>query len=142
MSLAEQLLGINWKCPFWQRSQPISCKAKFPQRDSMYVVDFKYNIHYQNIWGGLRSYLFLCPEKPKMPRNLPNNLHGWAFYKIMTFDQESLPITYYNFHHKSLVRPTTKSPNWQRSQPISYKANLSQRETAPTRCQIQYNLPK
>ena len=44
------------------------------------------------------------------------------------FNQESLPITYYNFHHKSLVRPKSKSPNWQGFQPISYKANFSQRD--------------
>ena len=45
------------------------------------------------------------------------------------FNQESLPITYYNFHHKSLVRPKSKSPNWQGSQPISYKTNFSQKES-------------
>ena len=45
------------------------------------------------------------------------------------FNQERLPITYHNFRHKSLVRPKSKSPNWQGSQPISYKANFSQRET-------------
>ena len=45
------------------------------------------------------------------------------------FNQESLPITYYDFHHKSLVRLKSKSPNWQRSQSISYKANFLQRET-------------
>ena len=42
------------------------------------------------------------------------------------FNQERLPITYHNFRHKSLVRPKSKSPNWQESQPISYKANFSQ----------------
>ena len=45
------------------------------------------------------------------------------------FNQESLPITYYNFHHKSLVRHKIKYPNWAGSQTISYKANFSQRET-------------
>ena len=45
------------------------------------------------------------------------------------FSQESLPITYYNFHQKSLVRSNSKSPNWQGSQTISYKANFSQRKT-------------
>ena len=44
------------------------------------------------------------------------------------FNQEKLPITYHNFCHKSLVRPKSKSPNWQGSQPISYKANFSQRD--------------
>ena len=27
----------------------------------------------------------LYPEKPKIAKKLPNNLHGWAFYKIMKF---------------------------------------------------------
>ena len=43
------------------------------------------------------------------------------------FNQERLPITYHNFRHKSLVRPKSKSPNWQGSQPISYKTKFSQR---------------
>ena len=29
---------------------------------------------------------------PKIAKNLPYNLHGWAF-----FNQQSLPITYYDF---------------------------------------------
>ena len=37
------------KYPIWQRCQPISYKAKFWQRDIIYLVDFKYNITYQNI---------------------------------------------------------------------------------------------
>ena len=45
------------------------------------------------------------------------------------FNQESLPITYHNFHHKSLVRPKSISPNWQGSQPINYKVNFSQKES-------------
>ena len=44
------------------------------------------------------------------------------------FNQERLPITYQNFRHKSLVRPKSKSPNWQESQPISYKTKFSQRD--------------
>ena len=35
------------KCPNWQRSQPISYKAKFSQRYNIYLVDLKYNITYQ-----------------------------------------------------------------------------------------------
>ena len=34
----------------------------------------------------------------------------------VSFNQESLPITYHNFRHQSLVRPKSKSPNWQESQ--------------------------
>ena len=35
--------------------------------------------------GKLRSDQFLYPEKPKMAKKLPNNLHGWVFYKIVKF---------------------------------------------------------
>ena len=44
------------------------------------------------------------------------------------FNQERLSITYHSFCHKSLVRPKSKSSNWQRSQPISYETKLSQRD--------------
>ena len=33
----------------WQKSQPICYKAKFLQRDNIYLVDTKYNITYQKI---------------------------------------------------------------------------------------------
>ena len=46
----------------------------------------------------------------------------------VSFIQERLPITYRNFRHKSLVRPKSKSPKWQGSQPINYKAKFSQRD--------------
>ena len=46
----------------------------------------------------------------------------------VSFNQESLPITYHNFRHNNLVRPKNKSPNSQGSQPISYKANFSQKD--------------
>ena len=67
-----------------------------------------------------------------MAKTLPYNLHGWAFYKIVNFvltKKGYQYITYHNFRHKSLVRPKSKSPNWQGSQRISYKANFSQRES-------------
>ena len=44
------------------------------------------------------------------------------------FNQEKLPITYHNFCHKSLVRPKSKSPNSQGSQPLNYKTKSSQRD--------------
>ena len=59
--------------------------AKFSQRDSIYLVDLKYNITHQNIQEKLRSDQFLYPEMLKMAKKLPNNLHGWAFYKISKF---------------------------------------------------------
>ena len=57
-----------------------------------------------------------------MAKKLSSNLQGWAFYKIC-FNQESLPIIYHNFCHKSL------KVNWKGSQAISCKANCSQRDT-------------
>ena len=95
----KKLVRPGSKCPNWQRSQPISYKAKFSQRDNIYLVDLKCNI----TW----SFLQNCK---------------------VCFNQESLPITYHNFRHKSLVRPKSKSPNWQGSQPISCKAKFSQRD--------------
>ena len=46
----ERLFRPGSKYPNWQRSQPISGKVK--RRDSIYLVDVKYNITYQNIPGG------------------------------------------------------------------------------------------
>ena len=51
-------------------------------------------------------------------------LQNWE----VCFNQERLPITYHSFCHKILVRPKSKSPNWQRFQPISYKTKFSQRD--------------
>ena len=81
----KRLVKPGSKYPIWQRSQPLNYKTKFSQRDNIYLVDLKYNITYQNIRGELRSDQFLCPEKPKMAEKLPSNLHGWAFYNIVTF---------------------------------------------------------
>ena len=41
----------------------------------------------------------------KVAKKLPYNLHGGAF----STNEESLPISYYNFYHKSLVRPKSKT---------------------------------
>ena len=35
----------------YDRDQPINYKAKFLQRDNICLVDFKYNITYQNVRG-------------------------------------------------------------------------------------------
>ena len=59
----------------------------------------------------------------------------------VSFNQESLTITYHNFRRKSLVRLKSKSPNRQGSQPRSYKAKFSQRDTkylADLKCNITY----
>ena len=87
-------------------------------------------IHYQNIRGKLKSDQFLCPEKPKMAKSyLITTWISLLQNCDICFNQESLPITYYNFHHKNLVRPKIKSPNWQGSQRVSYKTNFSQKES-------------
>ena len=49
--LDKRLLRPGSKSPIWQRSQPICCKAKFSQRDKIYLADLKYNITYENIRG-------------------------------------------------------------------------------------------
>ena len=57
------------------------------------------------------------------------------------FNQERLPITYNNFCHKSLVRPKSKSSNWQGSQPISYKMKFSQKDNiylVDLKCNVTY----
>ena len=97
--------------PNWQRSQPISYKAKFSPRDNIYLLDHKYNITYQNIRGKLRLDWFLYPKIPKMARKLPNNLGAWAFYRIAKFvlTKKVLPIPYRNLCCKSMVRPKSKS---------------------------------
>ena len=69
----------------WQRSyKSISYKAKFSQRENIFLVDLKHNITYQNIRGKLRSELFY-DIMLKMAKNLPYNLHGGAFYKTVKF---------------------------------------------------------
>ena len=55
------------------------------------------------------------------------------------FNQERLPITYDNFRHKSLVRLKSKSPHWQGSQPISYRAKFSQRDNTYL-ADLKYNI--
>ena len=62
----------------------ISYKAIFSQRDNIYLAVFKYNITYQNI-REKRSDQFLYPEMLEMAKKLPNNSHGWAFYKMSKF---------------------------------------------------------
>ena len=47
----KRMVRSGSKCPNWQRSQPISYKAKFSQRYNIYLVDLKCNITYQNIRG-------------------------------------------------------------------------------------------
>ena len=78
-SLVEELLRLNWKCPFSPFTYPVT-----------YKVDF------------------------------------WYFKSLCNRDTVWNRI-YQNFHDKRLVRPGSKCPNWQRSQPISYKAKFLQR---------------
>ena len=62
----KRLVRPGSKYPIWQRSQPISYKVKFSQRNNIYLADLKYNITYQNIQGSDR---FLYQEMPKMAKS-------------------------------------------------------------------------
>ena len=101
------------------------------QRDNIYLVDQKYNITYQNIRGKLRSDRFLYHELSKIAKKVTLQLTWMTFLqnRWVCINQERLPITYCNFRHKSLIRLKSKSSNWQGPQPISYKTNLSQKES-------------
>ena len=82
----KRLLKPGSKYPIWQGSQPISYQIEFSQRDNIYLVDLKYNITYQNIRGRKATVgPIIMPWKSKMTKKVPNNLHGWAFYKIVKF---------------------------------------------------------
>ena len=82
----KSLVRLKGKSPNWQGSQPISYKTKFSQRDNIYLADLEYKITYQNIREKTKVRpKFLCPEKSKMTNILSNNLHRWAFYKMVKF---------------------------------------------------------
>ena len=81
----KRLVRPKSKYPIWQRSRPISYKDKFSQRDNIYLVDFKYDITYQNIPEELRSDQFLCPEKPKMTKKWSKQLHMLCMFKTLFF---------------------------------------------------------
>ena len=55
-----------------------------------------------------------------------NQSRFWYFKSLYNKDTVS-NRTYQNFRDKRLVRPGSKCPNWQRPQPITYKAKFSQR---------------
>ena len=118
------------KYPNWQRSQPISYRVTFSQRDNIYLVDHKYNITYQSIRGKTKVRLTSVPWNAQNSKKVTEQLTWMSVLqnREVCFNQESLPITYRNFRHKSMVRPKSKSPNWQESQPISYMATISQRD--------------
>ena len=138
----ESLVRSKSKSPNWQGSQPISYKTKFSQRDKIYHVDLKYNINYQYIRAKTKVRpIFYATKSLKWPKSYVRK--SFLQNHDVSFNQESLPITYYNFHHKNLVRPKSKSTNWQGSQPISYKVNFSHRETMHLLdVKFKYNLPK
>ena len=57
------------KHPIWQRSQPIGYKTKFSQRDNICLVDFKYNITYQNGLGETNARLIFIPSYLKYQKS-------------------------------------------------------------------------
>ena len=79
----------------------------------------------------------------KMAKKVPNNLRGQAFYKIFKgyFNQKILPITYHNFRHQSLTRPKILKLKRVSNHKLQSQF-LTERKHAPSRCQVQYNLPK
>ena len=97
----------------------------------MYLTDHKYIITYRNTQRKtkVRPILFAL-RGLKWQKKVTSKLTWMNFLQNLevSFNQESLPIIYHNFHHKCLVRPKSKFPNWQISQSISHKANLLQRD--------------
>ena len=63
--------------------------------------------------GIIRSDQFLYHEVPNMAKKVTLQLTWMNFLqnREVCLNQERLPITYHNFHHKSLFRPKSKSPN-------------------------------
>ena len=114
----KSLVRPKSKCPNWQGSQPISYKAKFSQRRNIYLVDLKYNITYQNIWGRTKVRPIFIPWNV-LKVNLKLTWTTFLQNHKVCFNQKRLPITYYNFRHQSLVIAKSKSWNWKGSQPIS-----------------------
>ena len=98
------------KSPNWQGSQPISYKAKFWQRDNIYLLDLKYNITHQNIRGKTKVrpiFMSWNAYRKKVTKQL--TWMGFLQNLKVYFNQESLPITDHNFCHQSLVRPKSIS---------------------------------
>ena len=61
----KRLVRPGSRCPNLQRSQTISYKTKFSQRDNIYLVYLKCNITYQNIRGETKVRLIFIPEMLK-----------------------------------------------------------------------------
>ena len=114
----------------WQGSQPISYKAKFSQRYNIYLLDLKCNITYQNIRGKTKVRPIFIPWNA-YSKKVTKQLTWMGFLQNLKvyFNRNSLPITYHNFLHQSLVRPKSKCSNWKGAQLISFKANFSLKGT-------------
>ena len=126
----KSLVRPKSKSPNWHGSQPISYKAKFSQGDNTYLADLKYNITYQNIRGKTKFRPIFIPCNA-YSKKVIQQLTWMCFLRNLKvyFNQKSLPITYHNLRHQSLVRPRSKCSNWKGAQPISYKANFSLKGT-------------
>ena len=106
----KRLVRPGSKYPNWQGSQPINYKAKFSHKDNIYLVDLKSNITYQNIRGETKVRPIFIPWNAQNGKKVNLQLTWMTFLenRKVCFNQERLPITYHNFHHKRLVRPKSK----------------------------------
>ena len=102
----KRLVRPGGRYPIWHRSQTISYKTKFLQRDNIYLVHLKYNITYQNMGGETKVRPICMPWKALNGKKVTKQITWMSFLQNRSacFKEERLPITYYNFHHKSLVR--------------------------------------
>ena len=129
----KSLVRPKSKSPNWQESQPIMYKAKFSQRDNVYLVDLKYNITYQNIRGKTKVRPIFIPWNAQNGKKVALQLTWMSFLqnRKVCFNQEKLPITYYNSCHQSLVIPKSKSRIEKDLNPLASKTNFSREENMP-----------
>ena len=119
----KSLLRLKSKFLNWQGSQPTRYKVKLS-------LNQKYNRTYENIPGETKVRPIFIPWNALNGKQVTLQLTWMTFLqnREVFFNQERLPMTYPYFRHKSLVRLKSKCPNWQGPQPITYKANFSQKE--------------
>ena len=101
--------------------------------------NFSYYICYEYIGRKYNKTLWHLKSRDRQTM-ITCKVEFWYFKSLCNWDTVSNK-TYQNFRDKRLVRPGSKCPNWQRSQPISYKAKFSQRYNiylVDLKCNITY----